>query len=220
MTGEATGGPGDRSLLNLAATAEEALDVYCRNPHYAWPSYDTADRSATSLSPCDVTITELLQARIPASKALEMFQAPGSAACQLREQINAILGDEDIATMSFEELAFEQLDGEETVGPWGVVRDAFRLALAVPRITSVGVSKILHRFRPEFVPIHDRRLREFYGVANTATRSNRFYEALHTDLHRAGVVELLDQWRSPHPGMSRLRAADIVIWMQSELGRR
>lgn len=204
-----------QSLLDLAPAAETALETYCYQPQYAWPSYDTADRTVTALSLCDVTIAELIQAQIPAPAILNMFQATDGPALLLREKIDAILADPAMATENFHEVPFEHLGGDATPGSWGKVREAFRLALEVHGLGSVGVSKILHRLRPDFVPVQDRRLREFYGVPNTAQRSNRFYEALHIDLHRTGVIELLDEWRSPYPGMTRLRAADIVIWMHS-----
>ena len=85
-----------------------------------------------------------------------------------------------------------------------------------PGLTSVAVSKILHRKRPALVPIVDSRVRSFYGAEGKDYVS--LFERIHGDINMHQAA--LDRWREPYfvdgRPMSRLRTLDIVIWMDSE----
>lgn len=90
------------------------------------------------------------------------------------------------------------------------------------------LSKVLHRKRPELLPLFDAKIRYCYTdragapVPPKNNRSKRDYrlawlEALQHDFHRQ-----YEQWQeiaaiAPGPKISPLRALDIIGW---ELGRR
>ncbi|MGH9090066.1 MAG: DUF6308 family protein [Acidimicrobiales bacterium] len=82
-------------------------------------------------------------------------------------------------------------------------------------LTSVAVTKILHRKRPTLVPINDSRLRGFYGTGN---HYSPLFRAIWEDIQQPEVRQLLASLSrevrtlSGRP-LTVLRALDIVIWM-------
>lgn len=85
----------------------------------------------------------------------------------------------------------------------------------VSHTPSVAVTKILHRKRPDLVPINDDRLRTFYGAGYGYAR---LFKAIWDDLQQAQVQQELGAWiqgvqtPSGRP-LTMLRALDITVWM-------
>jgi len=107
--------------------------------------------------------------------------------------------------------------GDLPAGPNGFAKliACFDAAQPCTGIRSVAVTKILHRKRPNLVPINDSRVRKFYGVKNSYVP---LYAAIHDDLQDAETFAMLQALAAPYKGrddrpMSILRALDIVIWM-------
>jgi hypothetical protein len=84
----------------------------------------------------------------------------------------------------------------------------------------VTVSKVLHRLRPNLVPIIDSKVRAFYDTPESDPPT--FFRRLHADLtkHRAMLEELAEGRTTPDGRpLSQLRVADIVIWHHVKIGR-
>jgi hypothetical protein len=84
----------------------------------------------------------------------------------------------------------------------------------------VAVTKILHRKRPDLVPLIDRRIRTFYFGKNSGSDLN-LLRLIHNDLQSHETTTLLDEWKKKfilanNLKMSRLRALDIIVWMKFE----
>ncbi len=110
-----------------------------------------------------------------------------------------------------------QLTESEASQEWQSFKVALDLSKTTKGLTTVAVTKILHRKRPSLVPLVDRRIRAFFG-----RRKNEDGKLLHDiqDFIKTHEVKL-DEWRKPYSlpngqPMSRLRVLDIAIWMQSE----
>jgi hypothetical protein len=111
-------------------------------------------------------------------------------------------------------------------GPWARVDTAIRSSGdgghgdPVPGLKAVAVTKILHRKRPNLVPIFDAQVYESYigsrppaGAYGEAPR--RLWPLLQADLraHRSWLSDLAAPVRTPDArSLSVLRAADISIW--------
>lgn len=114
---------------------------------------------------------------------------------------------------------FEQLllAESETSQEWQSFKVALDLSKTTKGLTTVAVTKILHRKRPSLVPLVDRRIRAFFG-----RRKNEDDQLFQDIQHFVKTYEVkLDEWREPYSlpngqAMSRLRVLDIAIWMQSE----
>ena len=83
-------------------------------------------------------------------------------------------------------------------------------------LTTVAVTKILHRKRSDLVPINDSLLREFYRLP---TRDyDKLFVAIRRDLGndqtKSLLASLTSDRRTPSGRpMTDLRALDIVVWM-------
>ena len=87
-------------------------------------------------------------------------------------------------------------------------------------LSGVAVTKILHRKRPNLVPLIDRRIRTFYFGKNRGT-DLELLKLIHKDLQSPETIRFLDERRKTFvlgnkEQMSRLRAMDIIIWMSFE----
>lgn len=115
---------------------------------------------------------------------------------------------------TFEQL---QLTESEASQEWQSFKAAIDLSKRTTGLTTVAVTKILHRKRPSLVPLVDRRIRAFFG------RRKNEDDNLFQDIQNfvKTHVDQLDEWRKHYSlpngqPMSRLRVLDIAIWMQSE----
>ncbi len=59
---------------------------------------------------------------------------------------------------------FEEQELKADSGPWALVRDVLVASDSTPRLKASKVTKILHRKRPELVPIFDSKVAGYYGV--------------------------------------------------------
>jgi hypothetical protein len=99
--------------------------------------------------------------------------------------------------------------------------------VGVRRLKAVAVTKILHRKRPNLVPIFDSRVYRFYcgqppPPASYKDTPRRLWERLQPDLlaHRTRIAELAAPITTPdHRALSLLRAADIIVWQHASTGR-
>ncbi len=110
-----------------------------------------------------------------------------------------------------------QLTESEASQEWQSFKVALDLSKTTKGLTTVAVTKILHRKRPSLVPLVDRRIRAFFG-----RRKNEDDQLFQDIQHFVKTHEVkLDEWREPYSlpngqPMTRLRVLDIAIWMQSE----
>lgn len=87
-------------------------------------------------------------------------------------------------------------------------------------LSGVAVTKILHRKRPDLVPLIDRRIRTFYFGKNSGP-DLELLRLIYEDLQNHETIEWLNKRRknfalANKSEMSRLRALDIIIWMSFE----
>ena len=114
---------------------------------------------------------------------------------------------------------FEQLHLAESEASqeWQLFKAAIDLSKRTKGLTTVAVTKILHRKRPSLVPLVDRRIRAFFD--RRKNEDDQLFQDIQNFVNSHEVK--LDEWRKPYSlpngqPMSRLRVLDIAIWMQSE----
>jgi hypothetical protein len=92
-------------------------------------------------------------------------------------------------------------------------------------VSGTILAKVLHRKRPDVIPLYDERVRTVYQDAPAAplpVQKGRGWpafmtllsDAISTDLERPGTLEVVDAVRAGarHGEITRLRAWDIVVW--------
>jgi hypothetical protein len=120
---------------------------------------------------------------------------------------------------------------EPADGVWGLVDAAIVASgaadgVGVPGLKAVAVTKILHRKRPNLVPIFDSQIYRFYFgtlpvVGAYRDPPRQLWPVLQSDLrkNKAWIAELSSSSRTPDGrGVSVLRAADIIIWEHQTTG--
>jgi len=210
--------------------ARELLAKYTDpNLEFAWPLYDN-DPNPSILSGVDLTSPALLSYPIK-SKILNQFgqspsvqEAPhryGELLQQMRKFVGCgTQGDFRNIPASVVACLATREYGSDVGGPedFNLLIGCLDAARDCKGVTSVAITKILHRKRPDLVPINDSRLRSFYGVKSGYPK---LFEAIHRDLNDPETYEILRDLALPYVGddgrpMSVLRVLDIVIWMESE----
>ena len=188
---------------------------------YAWPLYDD-DPSPSTLCGADLTAPALLSYPIPQMCLREMGweDTPYST---LVEGMAEFVSSEP--TSKFSDLAaaqVEELSTRERLDPIAGGRDWQALIRCLDAVwdcedlTTVAVTKILHRKRSDLVPINDSLLREFYRLP---TRDyDKLFVAIRRDLGndqtKSLLASLTSDRRTPSGRpMTDLRALDIVVWM-------
>lgn len=205
-----------RSIVDLSDFAGSFLADYCDPAsRYAWPHYDT-DRCPEELLAIDLLAPAFLSYPIRRDYFEPMLQTEveGNCYAELFHAMRAVVAATDREVDTFEAL----WSPEETAAgdsKWSLVLRAVEASWKCRGLTSVAVTKILHRKRPHLVPLVDSRVREFYGVDSTADLMAR----IHADVSQHGSD--LRSWAEPYQlptgqPMSPLRALDIVIWMSFE----
>ena len=109
--------------------------------------------------------------------------------------------------------SFRTVDLDDESGEWMLLRRVLRLSDQAAGLAASKVTKMLHRKRPEFVPIFDSKVAAFY--ATTARTPWNLWPALQADLNqhhdeltrRASSVRTADD----RP-LAALRALDIIVW--------
>jgi hypothetical protein len=159
----------------------------------------------------------LLDAPLRGRDVIAMFADGDGPYRRLLAALAAVLTDEQCRTGRFEKL---DLDDED--GPWARVRAALLASNDTPGIKASKVTKILHRKRPDLVPIFDSRLAGFYGVP--VGEPWLFWPVLQRDTagHIDWLRELAAGRATPdNRALSVLRTVDIVVWEhQSGCGAR
>lgn len=202
------------SVASLASSAAGHLANYCDSAGgYAWPAYDIDDRVG-HLVPTDVLAPAFLSYPMKGTYLNEMFRhdVPANPYAVLRSSLETAATNAELRHLTFEALGVDDLQDRSGHG-WGLVLECIDAVQECKGLTSVAVTKILHRKLPDLVPVNDSRIRAFYKVTDGYAT---LFERLHADLN--ANLGLIDEWRMPHRlpddrPMSRLRALDIVIWM-------
>ncbi|HEV8063627.1 MAG TPA: DUF6308 family protein [Acidimicrobiales bacterium] len=218
----------DMVILDIEPVEAEALlkEYCCVGEAYAWPGYD-ADWAPTRLSGCDFASPALLQYPIP-TKILTAFNTEGSPYWQAGQAMRHFVefgGETEFKSLDRQLLVqlVERRPGDDVSGPtdWRNLVACLDAVQATPKIWSTAVTKILHRKRPDLVPINDSRLRAFYGVSNSYAE---LWGSIHDELQSSATVELLGRLAADRVGldgrpMTILRTLDIVAWMYMEPAR-
>jgi hypothetical protein len=166
------------------------------------------------LEPLDILAPGLLDAPVPGRLVVAMFAATSSGYTQLRDAIQAVLDNHKASTARFEEVNLES----ET-GPWMLVRRTLQCSGSVPGFAASKVTKILHRKRPELVPIFDSKVAAFYGVTSRAPW--RLWPILQADLikHMGWLSKVAAAEGASHEGsVTELRLLDMIIWEHQTTG--
>ena len=177
--------------------------------HFAFATYDVQNDIHDPLAPADVLMANLLSLKLGWQEVVPLFAEGDGAAQELRQKLDVALS-ELAETKPFEEFdSIEEL--ERSVASLAAANAA---TTDVPQWTPTTVSKVLHRRRPQIVPLNDSYVRRFYGLKNTESRLLR--EALWKDLreNRGWMSELASTVRTTDGrNVTLLRLADILIWM-------
>jgi hypothetical protein len=208
-----------KSVGTLLGCAERHIQTYTdpRGPR-AFHTYDWQG-DPERLSPLDCLAPALLSVRIGYKQVVPLFRPDGPGAEVLRA-MEAVLADGTCATADFLDVTLDS-----SKGPWSLVDRALVATgeaggTGLPDFKAVAVTKILHRKRPNLVPIFDSNIYQFYlgekpvaGAYKDTPR--RLWPLLHADLRRQRewIKDLIAPFRTPDGRpLSLLRAADIIIW--------
>jgi len=208
-------------MISQLREVPERIRKYCAaTSGYAWQAYDI-DNNPELLTATDLLSPALLSYPIKSKYLNEMFresptdEQPGSNGYyDLRIALEAFVESTVESRSSFEHL---QLAGSEASEEWKSFKSALEVSRAAQGLTTVAVTKILHRKRPELVPLVDRRVRAFFG--RRKYEDDRLFQDIQDFVNT--YKDRLDEWRKPYSlqngkQMSRLRVLDIAIWMQPE----
>ncbi len=203
-----------RSIIELKDCAADHLRVYTDPAgDFAFATYDRWYSDPNILTALDCLAANLLALRLNHRRVIPLFQQGDSAAARLRLAMQNVLD----ATPSNGQ-GFVDLDSIDD-SLFRLVRTANMATGPIKGWTAVTVCKVLHRLRPELVPVYDSVVRKFYGTP--AKAPSAFFEALHVDLraNRAWLAGIAAAQRTPdNRPLSLLRAADIMIWHHEKHG--
>ena len=205
--------PNRRQLLG------EYIDPTSR---YAWPMYDE-DFAPDNMSGVDLAAPALLSYPLPVQCLREMGRTRVVTPYEtLVKRMRAFLATPgpttfiDLTTSQVSTLATRTRGAPVQGFRWSAfIQCLDAVQNTCPTLTSVAVTKILHRKRPDLVPLNDDRLRTFYGADN---RYAPLFKAIWDDLQRPQVQRELRTWidgvqtPSGRP-LTMLRALDIIVWM-------
>ena len=208
-------------MIDRLQQVSEKIERYCSpTSGYAWPAYDI-DHNPGILTATDLLSPALLSYPIKSKYLNEMLREPAknerpgsNSYFDLRIALERFVISTAESQNTLEQL---HLTESETSQEWQSFKVALDLSKTTKGLTTVAVTKILHRKRPSLVPLVDSRIRAFFG-----RRKNEDDQLFHDiqDFVKTHEVKL-DEWREPYSlpngqPMSRLRVLDIAIWMQSE----
>lgn len=193
------------SVRDLVDCAGGHLAHYIDPTHArAFATYDRVG-DPDRLEPTDLLAPALLDAAVHGHDVIRMYQPTGPHP-RLREALEAVIADREAATARFEE---QQLDAAS--GPWALVEAALVASDEAKGFRAAKVTKILHRKRPQLVPIFDSRVAEFYGVATH--QPWKLWPVLQEEVRAHGdwLQELGAAYRTVEDRpLSSLRVLDIV----------
>lgn len=202
------------SIAHLDACAGRHLANYVNpNGGRAFASYDREGDRGRFL-PVDALAPALLDAPVKGALVIELFAEQRTSYTDLRLAMQRLL-DETIDP----EPLFGDVDLEDEQGPWGLVREVLRCSDRTKGLKASKVTKMLHRKRPNLVPIFDSQVTAFYGT--TARTPWVLWPLLQQDLRdRQGLLrDLVSGIRTPDGrALSHLRGLDIVVWEHQVTG--
>lgn len=97
----------------------------------------------------------------------------------LRDAIQRVLDEEDAVAAKFGDL-----DLDAKTGSWSLIREVLHASNSTPGIKASKVTKILHRKRPDLVPIFDSRVAGFYRLS--PQRPWEFWSVIQSELGQHG----------------------------------
>ncbi|MFI2424142.1 DUF6308 family protein [Streptomyces sp. NPDC018955] len=214
-----------RTIGTLRGCAEKHLQTYT-DPRglRAFHTYDWQG-DPERLSPLDCLAPALLSVRIGYKQVVPLFHPDGPGA-EVLQAMEAVLADKACMTADFLDVTLDP-----STGPWSLVDRALVATgeaggTGLPAFKAVAVTKILHRKRPNLVPIFDSSIYQFYvgekPVAGAYKDTPRrlwplFQGALRRE--RDWLQDLIVPIRKPDGRpLSLLRAADIIIWEHTASG--
>ena len=210
------------SVADLRDRAEEWLADYCNeNSFFAWPWYDN-DSNPDDLSAFDLLAPSFLNYHIPHEIRQNMLvpRAEENSYSVMKSKMSDFLTKTKGPDLHFENIpdgVFDEPDGS----PYGDLIKLIKFTNSkCSGLSGVAVTKILHRKRPNLVPLIDRRIRTFYFGKNSGSDLS-LLKLIHKDLQNIETIKLLDKLRKNfvlenNLEMSRLRALDIIVWMKFE----
>lgn len=197
-------------LASLKSAAQELLDQYTSpSSGYAYNTYDQQGAIDAPLTPADVLMANLLSLQLSARDVIPLFTDGDGPAQRLKQALDeALISLRDAAAFeTYEDLA--QL--EHAVEPLATANAA---AIPVKWWTSVTVSKVLHRRRPQIVPVMDSVVHRFYGTKTPESLRGALWEDISEN--RDWLTELASGRATPDGRpLTILRAADIIIWLSA-----
>ena len=185
------------------------LDV--RNS-YAYPAYDTLEtNSSTSLVDGDLLAPMLLGAHVDASRF-----------ALLREMLPALEAVADLP-----EVLLQDADDDHVLCVAGLFGILDEPRYAGRGIRGTIVSKVLHRKRPELVPLYDSRIFEAYTAPGAIPRSTdhawqQFMALLCTQMRddlqaeAAAFTALEELAAAEGTPVTQLRILDILVWRTAD----
>jgi len=161
---------------------------------------------------------------IPTKYLQSMSASDGNAYHQLRKAIAEVVevAAADESFLELDEVALMTGTGGTATPGWVAFWKAWNQVGETTGLTSVALTKILHRKVPSLIPILDSLVSGFYGISNHSDRRGvHTMLALHRDLtaHRDLAEGWASQWalEDGRP-MTLLRAVDIVVWTHQSTG--
>jgi hypothetical protein len=210
------------SVVDLRDKAEEWLADYCgENSLYAWPWYDN-DSGPGTLSAFDLLAPSFLNYHIPHQIRQNMLvnrdkENPYSV---MKLMMSDFLTKTERLDLKFDKMPIELFNNPDD-SPYGDLINLIKFTNSkCSGLSGVAITKILHRKRPNLVPLIDRRIRAFYFGKNSGSDLG-LLRLIHNDFQSPETIRLLDERRETFvlgnkAQMSRLRALDIIIWMSFE----
>lgn len=158
-------------MINRLRDAPKRVERYCAaTSGYAWPAYDI-DNNPELLTATDLFSPALLSYPIKSKYLNEMFREPAkeevpnsNSYFDLRVALERFVKATSESTSAFERWKISE---QEVPQEWTLFRTALNISKRTKGLSTVAITKILHRKRPELVPLVDRRIRAFFGTTKT-----------------------------------------------------
>jgi hypothetical protein len=210
------------SVIDLKNMADEWLADYCdgKSP-YAWPWYDY-DSDSDVLSAFDLLAPSFLNYHVPHKLRQKMLvpideKNPYSV---MKSKMSDFLARPEGRDLLFEKMPIAVFSKPDNSVYGDLISLIDHTNSKCAGLSGVAVTKILHRKRPNLVPLIDRRIRTFYFGKNSGSDLS-LLKLIHKDLQNIETIKLLDKLRKNfvlenNLEMSRLRALDIIVWMKFE----
>jgi hypothetical protein len=210
------------SVADLKDTAAKWLADYCdEKSRFAWPWYDY-DSNPDVLSAFDLLAPSFLNYHIPHEIRQKMLVPTDESNpySVLKLKMSDFLTRTEGLDLHFEKMPIAMFDKPDNSVYGDLVSLIDHTNSKCAGLSGVAVTKILHRKRPNLVPLIDRRIRTFYFGKNSGSDLN-LLKLIHKDLQNDETIKLLDKFRknfvlANNLKMSRLRALDIIVWMKFE----